>query len=338
MKRAAAFLRRVIVPSSGGGLILRLVVVVVLVLVVAGPIAWNVSVDHARKRASNTIAQASAAIDEARPAASDGTWEGDQLAKAQTALYEANASYDAGSFFNRGSYGRAKSHAEDALALSTSVTERVKDSLTSAEALAQSGSRSQAISAFFRFYKRYPRTTEAQDALGEAESVLFEMQNNLSTIGQLAAIANFEKHYPLKNIPSKTAAKARSALLEIARTHYSQLKSLASTDRGWVHDMFNKGQTSYDPDTTVSSSDTHELLAAFRLVPALRQPPAMRRVLSLLIAGDRCGERIRVIFQNPYSSTSTSRTFSSGQIGSIGSLSDEIAANLSKEHKLLATL
>ena len=170
MKNVAAFLRRLIVPNSWGGLILRLLVVVALVVVVAGPIVWNVSVDHARKRASNTIAQASAALDEARPATSEGTWEGDQLAKAQTAFVEANASYDSGSFFNRGSYERAKNHAKDSLAFSTSVTKRVKDSLTAAKTLEkQPGGYRQAIKAFFRFYKRYPRTTEALRVVEQPE-------------------------------------------------------------------------------------------------------------------------------------------------------------------------
>jgi len=338
MKNVAAFLRRVIVPSSWGGLVLRLLVVVVLGVVVAGPIAWNVSVDHARKRASNIIAQASAAIDDARPAASEGTWEGDQLAKAQAALLEANAGYDSGSFFNRGSYGRAKSHAEDSLAFATSVTKRVKDSFAAAETLAtQPGGYPQAIKAFFRFYKRYPRTTEAQDALDEAESALFERSKNLGTIGQVASIATFEMHYPLRKIPSKTTAKARSALLEIARTQYRELKSLTATTGPWVHAMLNKGQADVIY-VSMSSSGMSDVSAALKLVRSLRQPPAMRRLLSLLKAGDGCGKRIQTTYEHPSSETSTTRSFSSYQISSIGSLTDEIAANLSQEKKLLAKL
>lgn len=338
MKNVTAFLRRVILPSSVGGLILRSLIVVALVVVIAGPIAWNVSVDHARKRASDNIAQASAAIDKARPAASEGTWEGDQLAKAQTALLEANASYDSGSFFNRGSYERAKSHANDSLAFSTSVTGRVKESLAAAETLAnQPEGYAQAIKAFFRFYKRYPRTTEAQDALNEAESALFERSKNLSTVGRLASIANFEIRYPLKNVPSRTAEKARSTLLEIARTQYRELKYLTSTTHPWVHDMLNKGRAS-TIYISLTSSSTHDVSTALKLVRALRQPPAMRQLLSLLKAGDLCGARIKNTYEHPSSETSSTKSFSTYQINSIGSLTDEIAANLSKEKKLLAKL
>jgi tetratricopeptide (TPR) repeat protein len=345
MKRVAAFLRRVIVPSSRGGIILRVLVVVALVAVIAGPIVWNSSVNHARNRASSTIAQATAALDKARLAASDGTWEGDQFAKAQAGLYEANASYDSGSFFNRGSYKQAKSHADDSLAFSTSITKRVEDSFASAEALAAEGSHHQAIDAFFRFYKRYPRTAKAQDALDEAESTLLDGLGDRDSIDKLASIANFETNYPLKNVPSETADKARGVLLKTTRAQYSYLKSMTAWDRRWVHAMNSGSTTSYRLDL-VSSDDTRELSAALKLVRALRQPPAMRRLLSLLIAGDRCGERIRAIYAHPYSKTSSTTSgtttvtslYSSGQVSSISSLISEIAANLSQENKLLAQL
>lgn len=341
MKRVAALLRRVIVPGSSGGLILRVLVVVVLVAVIVGSIAWNASVDHARTRASDAIARVPAAIDEARLAASENTWEGDQLAKAQAALIEANASYDSGSFFNRGSYQRARIHAESSLALASSVIKRVRDSLAAAEALAtsaQSGGYKEPIDAFFAFYKRYPRTTGAPVALAEAESTLFttelNSENNYSAIDRLAAIAYFETHYPLADIPPKTAAKARDALLEIAQTQYSALKSVTAVTRSWVHAMLNKGQTAA-VDMSVQDWDVS---TALKLVPALRQPPAMRRLLSLLNASVAYWTRMQQIYEHPTTTTSTTTSYSSHQIGSIGSLTSKIAANLSQEKALLAKL
>jgi hypothetical protein len=173
MKRVAAFLGRMIVPSSKGGLTLRLLVVVALVLIIGGPIAWIVSNDSARTNASKAIDRASTALEAARPAVSTGTWENDQLTSAQAALNEANASYDRGSFFNHGAYGRAKSHATDSLASSTAITKRVNERFAAAERLVEISSYRQAIDAFFRFYKSYPRTTKAQRALDQAESALF---------------------------------------------------------------------------------------------------------------------------------------------------------------------
>jgi len=341
MKRVAALFRRVIVPSSWGGLILRLLVVVVLVAVIVGSIDWNASVDHARKRASEAIAQVPAAMDEARLAASENTWEGDQLAKAQAALIEANASYDSGSFFNRGSYERARTDAEHSLALSVSVLKRVSDSFAAAEALAQSaqsGGYKRPIDAFFAFYKRYPRTMEAQDALDEAESTLFttelNSENNYSAIDQLAAIAYFETHYPLADVPSKTAAKARDALLEIARAQYSGLKSVTAEVRSWVHAMLYKGRTA----AIDMSAQDWDVSTALKLVPALRQPPAMLRLLSLLKGSVACWKRMQTTYEHPSSTTSTTTSYSSHQISSIDSLINKIAANLSQEKTLLAKL
>ena len=338
MKRVTAFLRRAVVPRSWTGLILRLVVLVVLVLVIAGPLAWNASVDHARKSASETIAQASAAIEDARPAANENTWEADQLESAQTALVEANASYDSGSFFNRGSYERAKSHAKDSLALSKSVTKRVEDRLAAAEAFAeQPGNYRQAIKAFFSFYKRYPRTADAQVALDEAESALFSMPDNERTIKKLAAIANFETHYPLKQLPSRTTSEARNYLLEIARAQYDELKMLTRSTHSWAHTMLGKGKA--DPIwISLSSSGTRDVSTALKLIRSLRQPPAMRRLLSLLKTSDGYGKQITVTYAHPSSETSTSRLYSTYQISSIDSLTDQIMSRLSQEKKLIAKL
>jgi len=337
VRRAAGFLRRVIVSSGRTGLILRLAAVVALVVVVAGPIAWNASVDNARKKASDYIAQASATINKARPATSVGTWEQGQLVKARAALAEAKSSYDSGSFFNRSGYVRAKSHANASLGYSWSIILRVDDRLNAAKALSRPGSYQKAIDAFFGFYKLYPNTTEAQAALDGAESSLLDDISSRSTVAQLGLIANFEKRYPLANLPSRTTAKARSDLLEIARAHYESLKYLVAKNRGWVHDMMNNRRASYDP-ASVYGWNTRELSTALKLARNLRQPSAMRRLFSLLRDGDRCGEKIKAVFEHPSSETSTSRTFSSGQVSSIGSDTDEIAANLSQERKLIARL
>jgi hypothetical protein len=303
-------------------------------------IAWRKSLDLAKSDSSSSVDSAKALLEEARPAATPGLrWEKTQVAHASAALSLAEASFNEGSYANEDGYIQAKSYAEGSAALSQAVTTRVNARLAAA------GKR-QGFKPYFDFYKRYPKTSQAAQALNNTLTRLNNRLDDLSGAGNpalanLTMIASFESQYPKPNIPASVKKLARQQLLFEAQRELTNMWPSVSWCRTFVSDMLGRSgetQTSCGSANYRGKGVTQQLTKIVSLLPALRQPPAMRSLYSDLRDGSAELGSMDAIMKVHGTNAAGHWTYTSSQVYSIRSYTDSLSSNLKSVKSLLAAL
>lgn len=304
-------------------------------------IAWRKSLDLAKSDSATSVDAAKELLKEALPAAAGGLkWEKTKVAAATAAFTSARASFNEGSYSNEDGYIQAKTYAEDSAALSQAVTTRVENRFAAAE-------KRHGFKPYFDFYRRYPKTSQAKQALNDAEtrlnnrmgSTAYEASGNVS-VKNLVVIASFTSQYP-RALPSSVKKLTRQQLLHEANKQLEDMWSSVGWCRTFVSDMLGQyGETG----TSCGSGDyrdkgvTAQLTKVLNLLPKLRQPGAMSAMYLDLLDGSSELASLDAIMKAHGTNATGHWTYTSSQVYAARSYTESLSTNLKSAKSLLHTL
>lgn len=284
------------------------------------------------------ITQAEGAIDAASLAAEPGSQEETELNAARQSLADAKGDYEKGGFFNRGGYREAENEAREADQAASAITDRVAGLLK--EARSQMSSNALAVASYskaFDLNRRYPRTPEAVEALSMSED------NFVASMLYTASLTNaveFTAAFPGKS--DRIVGKAKGLLTSLSDSQLSSLSAGLKKNQDDVAAMNTGGRASGSGWSGNDPQDTAELRQALSAAqaPTLYQSAEMQRLISILGDASAMSEEIMGMkpVQSRTSGTTTTSTYSQGQIDRVAQINAAMAPMLNEAQALLNTV
>jgi len=308
------------------GLVIGLVVAFLVVAGVAvGGLLYVNSVRSARAAAEAAVARAATACADAELCAEDGNDAAGLVEASQARLARAKAKLAAGSLLSAAPYREARTLAVAAATSADKVLEKLDGVLQEADSLRESGDYPGAVQAWADLVGTYPRSSQAEDA---RQAALDMLENDVADDGSvdieddLQLSTDVAAMFAPDSQPEEVTAHVTTRLLDTATDELDTLQGLATANADWSRELSRKGTISGAvvnafQNQEYDSSDVAEIQKLQGMVGALGQPEQMKRLYTVIAEATSLAAECRSIADHPARSTSTSETFTSGQIKSV---------------------
>ena len=329
----------------------RLVIIIVAVLVLllcclgstCGLLIFKLVADSRISKADSAIGKAETDLKKAKLATEPSTQEETELAKAVALLSEAKKLRNKASYIDLGPYKQANRKADESAKTSQIILTRVSDMLAEADQRDENEPFDEYIKGYFAVYEQYPRTQEANQALGSAEYSLQQEIEGTLTLDKLTTIALFNKLYPVDEKPDEAKQTARDEIIMLATTRIDDLKECHQIDQTWCNQLSVGGKTQGSTETEfqlqpIGNEEATEMQKIMEAMPDLAQESDSQRLASLLCEGCRLVQQCRMIAESPVSVEGNMNYYNGDQIAAVSNACAQMIPIISEIEKILKDL
>jgi hypothetical protein len=283
------------------------------------------SVGSARAAAQTAVARADTAVADAELAVEKGNGAGVSVTEAKTRLAEAKAKLASASPFLAAPYRDAASLADQASSTASSVLRNLDSALSNADSLRQSGDYKGAVAAWAALVKTYPRSHQADDARQAALDMLTTDVTDDSAVAveaDLQLSMDIAAMFPSDSVPSELTDHVHTKLLDTATSELATLQGLATANADWAREIVRQGTITGGmvdafQNQDYGASDVAWIQQIQGMAGKFQQPAQMMRLYAVITEATSLAAACRGVADNPKSQTSTSKTYTAGQINAV---------------------
>lgn len=325
------------------GLVLGLLVVAA---VVVGGVFYMRGVGSARAAAQTAVARAEKAVADAELTVEAGNDAGSGVTEAKTRLAEAKAKLASASPFLAAPYHEAASLAGQASSAASSVLGDLDTALSDADSLRQSKDYTGAVKAWAALVKTYPRSHQADQARQAALDMLTTDVTDDSAVAvedDLQLSMDIAAMFPSDSVPSELTDHVHTKLLDTATSELGTLQGLATANADWAREIVRQGTITGGmvdafQNQDYGSSNVEWIQRVQGMVGKLGQPAQMVRLYAVLTEATSLAAASKGVADNPKTQTSTSKTYTAGQINAVRDNAAAMQRDIDEGKSLAAAL
>lgn len=310
----------------------RLVPIMVLVFILVAAIStYCYFFLSTRNSASAAIENAENIIQQAYLTCDPDSDQAVTLGNSHNSLVRAREKFESGSFLSINAYGEAKTDAEKAGDEAQTMIDEMRVNFDRALAAATQLDFERA----FAFYRRYPRTQEAEVALASTEIAL-NTRNVFLGAGlpeqdliSVQKISEFNSSYPKPEKPASVIDGTGGLLVDMAHRNITQLEQFVSHNNSSLEKISATHEAQklrYMPDELSSST-----VAVTGLMPHLYMPIEMQQLFTTMTEANQVAEVIDAFLLD-------SPNLNDSQIAYLNTRLSELQVKLDEAKSLLETI